>query len=64
MAAQRGLRSVKQVGINTVYTPNGIETPREGRGHNPIRANLRCFSHYLPSMPPSAQERTMRRCRL
>ena len=36
MAAQRGLRSVKQAGTNAVYTPNGVETPCEGRGHNPL----------------------------
>jgi len=36
VAAQRGLRSAKQAGINTVYTPNGIETPREGKDRNPL----------------------------
>ena len=35
MAAQRGLRSVKQAGTNAVYTPNGIETPREGKTATP-----------------------------
>ena len=34
--AQRGLRSVKQAETNAIYTPDGIDTPCEGRGHNPL----------------------------
>lgn len=36
MAAQRGLRTVKQAGTNAVHTPNGIGTPCEGKDHNPL----------------------------
>jgi len=36
VVAQHCLRSVKQAETNASYTPDGIETPCKGKGHNPL----------------------------
>jgi hypothetical protein len=36
VAAQRAIRSVKQTETSAIYTPDGIETPCEGKDYNPL----------------------------